>query len=67
MIYIDANIDGGLARYITHSCDRNCKLIQRWRMCFFAKRDIKKGAELSFNYEWTKEMGKGHTKCLCGK
>jgi SET domain-containing protein len=36
-------------------------------MCFFAKRDIKKGAELMFNYNWIKEMGKGPTKCLCGK
>jgi hypothetical protein len=43
-VYIDANIDGGLAKYINHSCDPNCKLIQWYveglpRMCFFAKRD----------------------------
>ncbi len=42
-VYIDANIDGGLAKYINHSCNPNCKLIQWYvkglpRMCFFAKR-----------------------------
>ncbi len=71
-VYINVNIDGGLAKYINHSCNLNCKLIQWYvkglpRMCFFAKREIKKGAELTFNYNWIKEMGKGHTKCLCGK
>ncbi len=71
-VYINANIDGGLANYINHSCNPNCKLIQWYVkglpcMCVFAKREIKKGAELTFNYNWIKEMGKGCTKCLCGK
>ena len=71
-VYINANIDGGLAKYINHSCNPNCELIQWYvgglpHMCFFAKREIKKGAELMFNYNWIKEMGKGCTKYLCGK
>jgi SET domain-containing protein len=27
-VYIDANIDGGLAKYNNHSCNPNCKLVQ---------------------------------------
>jgi hypothetical protein len=34
-------------------------------LCFFAKREIKKGTELTFNCNWIKERGKG-TKCFCG-
>jgi SET domain-containing protein len=69
-VYIDANIDGGLAKYINHSCNPDCKPFQWYveglpRMCFFAKRDIKKGAELTFDYQWAKVMGKRPTKCLC--
>ncbi len=37
------------------------------RMCFFAKRDIEKGAELTFDYQWANVMGKRRTKCLCGE
>ncbi len=71
MVCIDANIDGGLAKYINHSCDLNCKLIQWYvkelpHLCVFEKREIKKGTELRFNYNWIKERGKG-TKCFCGK
>ena len=28
MVYIDANIDGSLATYISHSCNLNCKPFQ---------------------------------------
>ncbi len=71
-VYIDATIDGGLAKYIIHSCNPNCKPIQWYfkgllRMCFFAKRDIEKGAKLTFDYQWDKVMGKKPTKCLCGE
>jgi SET domain-containing protein len=68
-VNINANIDGGLAKYINHSCDPNCKLIEWYveglpRLCFFAKREIKKGTELTFNYNLIKERGKG-MKCFC--
>lgn len=71
-VYIDAKIDGGLAKYINHSCNPNCKPFQWYveglpRMCFFAKRDIEKGAELTFDYQWANVMGKKSTKCLCGE
>ncbi len=62
-VYIDANIDGGLAKYINHSCNPNCKLIQWYveglpRLCFFARREIERGTELTFDYNWTKGKGK---------
>jgi SET domain-containing protein len=55
-VYIDANIDGGLVKYINHSCNLNCKPFQWYveglpRMYFFAKRDTQKGAELTFDYQ----------------
>ena len=49
-----ANV-GGLAMFINHPCDPNCKL-ERWevsrlpRMCFFAIKKIKEGDELTFDY-----------------
>ena len=33
----------------------------------FAKRDIEKGAKLTFDYQWAKIMGKIPSKCLCGE
>jgi SET domain-containing protein len=35
-------------------------------MCFFAIKEIEKGAELTFDYNWSKEKGKKKTECLCG-
>ncbi len=71
-VYINANIDGGLAKYINHSCNPNCKLVQWYveglpHLCFFARRKIKRGTELTFIYNWTKEKGKKRTVCSCGE
>ncbi len=70
-VYIDANIDGGLAKYINHSCNLNCKLVQWYVkglpcLCFFARREIKKGTELTFDYNLIKGRGK-RTGCFCGE
>jgi hypothetical protein len=42
-VYINANIDGGLAKYINHSCNPNCELVQWYVeglpcLCFFCKK-----------------------------
>jgi hypothetical protein len=69
-VYINAKIDGGLAKYINHSCNPNCKLIQWYveglpHLRFFARREIKRGTELTFNYNWIMGRGK-RTECFCG-
>ncbi len=35
--------------------------------CVFLQKETEKGAELTFDYQWAKEMRKEPTKCLCGK
>ena len=56
---IDANIDGNSARWINHSCSPNCEAItdeadgddrRRDRVFIHAKRAIKPGEELTYNY-----------------
>ena len=71
-VYIDASVNGGLAKYLNHSCNPNCQLVQWYvgglpRMCFFAKKEIMSGTELTFDYNWTKEKGKKSTECTCGE
>lgn len=56
-IFIDANCYGNESRFINHSCDPNCEF-QKWfvdgkvRMGIFAKKNIKSGEELSYNYNF---------------
>ena len=50
---IDATLEGGLARYINHSCDPNCvaELVQIERenkILIIANRKIMEGEEVSF-------------------
>ena len=70
-IYLDARKVGGVARYINHSCDPNCR-VERWkvrgimRAAVIACRDIPAGTELSFDYQWERKRGRAPTKCYCG-
>jgi SET domain-containing protein len=56
-LWIEGNKSGGPAQYINHSCNPNYELVQ-WGvdslpcMCFFAKKKIKSGMELTFDYNW---------------
>jgi SET domain-containing protein len=56
-LWITGNKNGGPAKYINHSCDPNCELVQ-WGvvdlpcMGFFAKKMINSGMELTFGYNW---------------
>jgi SET domain-containing protein len=56
---IDANIDGNGARWINHSCSPNCEAVtvedeggdlRRDRVYIEARKDIKPGTELTYNY-----------------
>jgi len=77
---IDANYEGGTARWINHSCSPNCEAVleeadgddrTKDRVFIEAIRDIKPGQELSYNYGITLE--EKHTaelkkiwECRCG-
>ena len=77
---IDANYEGGTARWINHSCAPNCEAVleeadgddrRRDRVFIEAIRAIKPGEELSYNYGIT--LDEPHTArlkkiwaCRCG-
>ncbi len=67
---INGNKTDGPTNCINHSYNPNCELVQ-WgvdglpRMCFFAKKKINSGMELTFDYNWELESGKVGTFCLC--
>jgi SET domain-containing protein len=61
-------IDGdGLAAFINHSCEPNCKIIERQgRIWVVAERDIKAGEELSYDYSlYDGDLG-DPSLCFCG-
>ncbi|MCK5083439.1 MAG: SET domain-containing protein-lysine N-methyltransferase, partial [Candidatus Omnitrophica bacterium] len=63
---IDGNVSYNTARFINHSCDSNCETeIIRGHIWIIALRDIKKGEELSYNYNYDFEDYEDH-KCRCG-
>ena len=65
--YIDGKGRKNIARYINHSCAPNCEVgIRRGRILVFAKKDIKVGEELCYDYG--KEYFDEHIKpygCKC--
>eukprot|EP00268_Persea_americana_P038767 TRINITY_DN38397_c0_g1_i2.p1 TRINITY_DN38397_c0_g1~~TRINITY_DN38397_c0_g1_i2.p1 ORF type:complete len:2316 (+),score=492.02 TRINITY_DN38397_c0_g1_i2:357-6950(+) len=68
---IDACVKGNLGRFINHSCDPNCRT-EKWmvngEVCIglFAIRDIKKGEEVTFDYNYVRVFGAAAKKCVCG-
>ncbi|CCA66479.1 related to SET2-Histone methyltransferase [Serendipita indica DSM 11827] len=69
--FIDATKKGGFGRFANHSCNPNC-YVARWvvdgglRMGIFAKRDILKDEELTFNYN-ADRYGHAAQPCYCGE
>jgi len=70
-IVLDARHKGGVARFINHSCQPNCR-VERWkvkgivRAAVVAVQDIPAGGELTFDYQWQRQRGRAPTKCFCG-
>ena len=72
---IDARHKGGVARFINSSCHPNCET-QKWqdastgetRVGIFAIRDVERGEELSYDYNFAHFGGEGTTSftCMCG-
>ncbi|KAG6816190.1 hypothetical protein H0H87_007859 [Tephrocybe sp. NHM501043] len=69
--FIDATKSGGIGRFANHSCRPNC-YVAKWtvgeyvRMGIFAKRNIKKHEELTFNYN-VDRYGHQAQICYCGE
>ncbi len=63
---LDGSSPKNTARLLNHSCDPNCEAVQhRGRIWISAKRDIKEGDELTFNYGFDLENWEEH-ECRCG-
>ncbi|KAF2111338.1 hypothetical protein BDV96DRAFT_499437 [Lophiotrema nucula] len=69
---IDATKQGGIARFINHSCTPNCtaKIIRvegSKRIVIYALRDINKDEELTYDYKFERELdATDRIPCLCG-
>ena len=71
---IDGNEEGNDARWINHACDPNCESLEGKggkRVHIIAKRDIRRGEELNYDYglvideKMTKTL-KSQYQCRCG-
>lgn len=50
-LYIDGDTEANPVKYINHSCEGNCEVDQQGKRVFIrAVRNIKKGDELSYDY-----------------
>jgi len=63
---LDGNFDWNPARFLNHSCAPNCdaELIDG-RVWMVARRDIKAGEEITFNYGYDLDFYREHP-CKCG-
>jgi len=60
---VDAKVGGNVARFINHSCRPNCYVeIQNHTIWIRASRTIRKGEELTYNYQTD---GEGLIMCRC--
>lgn len=73
-IIIDGACGGNEARFINHSCEPNCEAyVFDDRAYIYANRDIKRGEELTFDYQLQRTIpsriskaDKEKYRCLCG-
>ena len=68
---VDAARKGNLARFANHSCAPNCAtrsvvLANRRRVVLFTLRDVCRGEELTYDYQFAPECPERETPCACG-
>ena len=68
---VDAARKGNLARFANHSCAPNCEtksvvLQNERRVVLFTTRDVKRGEELTYDYQFAPECPERETPCACG-
>ncbi len=62
---LDGDIPDNPAKYINHSCEPNCEAVNlRGQIWIVAKKNIKNGQELSFNYNYEWDHCLDHP-CYC--
>lgn len=63
---LDGDVGWNPAKYINHSCSPNCEAeMIKGRIWIVARRDIKPGEEITFNYGYDLEDYQEHV-CRCG-
>jgi len=63
---IDGDVPENIAKFINHSCDPNCKVdIIKGRIWVVAKKNIKEGEEINYNYCYHIDDCLNHP-CKCG-
>ena len=70
-LLLDAEHMGGVARFANHSCAPNCEtksvvLQNERRVVLFTTRDVKRGEELTYDYQFAPECPERETPCACG-
>ena len=68
---VDAARKGNLARFANHSCAPNCAtrsvvLANRRRVVLFTLRDVHRGEEVTYDYQFAPEIPERETPCACG-
>ena len=64
---LDGNMPNNDAKYINHSCDPNCDFdVGEESVFIYAKRDIKKDEELTYNYGFEFDDEYYEHPCRCG-
>jgi SET domain-containing protein len=63
---LDGNVPWNPARFLNHSCNPNCEAeLREGRIWIVARRDIRQGEEITFNYGFDLEDYKNYP-CACG-
>ena len=63
---LDGNVSGNPARFLNHNCEPNCEAERIGQhIWIIAKRDIRAGEELTFNYGYDLQDYHEHP-CRCG-
>ena len=70
-VVIDAKEVDSYGKYMNHSCDPNC-IAEKWtvdgkpRVKIVMSEEIRRGEELTWDYQWSHDVDRPRTVCKCG-